>query len=256
MTKKVTHSVPIVSTVKNAIALSPLPLLGNVNDTTTDHLQFDTGHSDASANVILTSAGGLSFRIRDYCLKVVSPVFKETFALPTRGGPTELPEPSDALRVVLDEITNVDNEELPVFDTMVTAFNLAKRFEMYGPMARIKEDLHKCRDGPRMLALAWQQTPIDRPLVRTAFSWFADDMAMDGDIFRSWFSNHKRWQASPEPDNLTTDGVLESSTKAGAVAYLKAMDRCELKESPLGWKCYDWGRVPVAFSDHLDYLGR
>lgn len=117
-------------------------------------------------------------------------------------------------------------------------------------MASIKEVLHSFSEGPRMLALACQQEPIDRSLVRTAFSRFNDHLTHDSNIFRSsYFSS-----GTAAPENVTTE-FLESLTTPGAIAYVKAMDEC-LIGSRSYWRRYDWVKVPVAFIKHLDHLGR
>ncbi|KAJ9126705.1 hypothetical protein QFC24_001736 [Naganishia onofrii] len=228
-----------------------------INDKEDDvaQLRFDPAYNNPSANVIFISSDGIGFRVEDYYLKAVSPVFKEKLCLPTKGGPIRLPETSTAIHVALNEITAAEEGTDHVeFATMVSAFELAKRFDMKGPMARIKEELHDYEEGPRMLALACQQDPIDRSLVRAAFSRFEDHMSMDKEIFLSCLSNQKKSKASPDPDNLTTE-FLELLTVPGVIAFVKAMHECEI-EGRYYWKCYDWARVPVAFIKHLNRLGR
>ncbi|KAJ9106357.1 hypothetical protein QFC21_001503 [Naganishia friedmannii] len=182
---------------------------GDVDETS--QLRFDAAYNDPSANAIFNSGDGISFRVEEFYLKAVSPIFKDMFALPTKGGLVQLPETSDVIRVVLNQITGAEGEEVEAFDTMVSAFELAKRFDMKGPMASIKEELHEYWDGPKLLALACQQVPIDKPLVRTALSRFVDHMDMDSDIFRSHLDNRRKTAASPDPKNLTTNS-LESLT--------------------------------------------
>lgn len=175
-------------------------------------------------------------------------------SLPTKGGPIQLPENSRALRVVLNELTDAEKENEESLDVMSDALRLAKRFDMKGPMAKIRHELHDYQDGPGLLAVACQQNPIDRPLARTALSMFADHMRMDKAIFRFRLSNQKKGSASPEPDNLTTD-FLESLTVPGALAFVKAMNDCGI-DTRYYWKCYNWEKVPIAFMKNLDHLCR
>lgn len=173
-------------------------------------------------------------------------------SLPIEGDLIEIPDNSKAFRVALNAITDAEKENKVPLDVMVDALRLAKRFDMKCPMARIKEKLHDCCDGPRLLVVACQQTPIDRLLARTALSHFKDGMAMDGKIFRSQFSYPDTGYASPRPDNLTTD-FLKALTVSGALALVKAMDDSDVT-GEFTYKHYDWAKVPAAFVKHLTHL--
>lgn len=70
------------------------------------------------------------------CLKLShSPVFREMLSLPTRGGPIQLPETAKAIHVALDAVTGAEKAKGREFTTVVSAFELAKRFDMKGPMS-------------------------------------------------------------------------------------------------------------------------
>jgi hypothetical protein len=184
-------------------------------------------------------------------------------SLPTKGGPITLPETASSILVVLDCITYVDVESVPDFDTVVAALELAKRFDMKGPKAKIKELLHDGHHkGPRLLAFACQQNPIDRVLVRFALSLFADRMTMDDKIYRSNINNEfyrgtildaDSALASPNSNNLKI-GYLESLTTVGCIAFLKALDECEIARN--GQRRWNWPKIPEMFMKHLDHYER
>ncbi|KAJ9104037.1 hypothetical protein QFC19_004171 [Naganishia cerealis] len=171
-------------------------------------------------------------------------------SLPTKGGPIKLPNTTVDIRNLFDNLTNIEYEDVPTFQSMVEALDLAKRFYMRGVISQIKLKLHGYKDGPRLMALACQQDPIDRPLARTAFSAFKDDMHLNPDVFRLT-SRH----GAPDHTNMKTE-FLESLTTAGCYAFSQAMSECELSKDVHSRKQYDWTRVSSEFVKELDRLGR
>ncbi|KAJ9115328.1 hypothetical protein QFC24_007037 [Naganishia onofrii] len=171
-------------------------------------------------------------------------------SLPTKGEPIQLPETSEALRVVLDETTNtITTGTRPSFTDMTQALQLAKRFEMDGPTVQIQERFrHYHNDVMKLFAWACQQDPIDRYLARLALSSFSKNPYMKADptVFRP----EVRFIA-PLPRNLTS-AYIDSLTPEGYAAYSGAIDDC--KEEFDG--SLEWQKVPNAFMRQLDRLGK
>jgi hypothetical protein len=171
-------------------------------------------------------------------------------SLPTKGEPIQLPETSEALRVVLDETTNTITTDIrPSFTDMTQALQLAKRFEMDGPTVQIQERFrHYHNDVMKLFSWACQQDPIDRYLARLALSSFSKNPYMKADptVFRP----EVRFIA-PLPRNLTST-YIESLTPLGYAAYSGAIDDC--KEEFDG--SLEWQKVPNAFMRQLDRLGQ
>ncbi|KAJ9108077.1 hypothetical protein QFC19_002542 [Naganishia cerealis] len=229
-------------------------------------LVFHQSYNDPSANVVLTSADDISFRVDDFHLKsaslipyrvlvvtvctICSPVFREMPSLLAKGGPIKLPATTAVIRIVLDNLANIESKDAPSLQTMVKAWVLAKRFDLKGVIIQIKVKLHGYKDGPRLLALACQQVPIDRPLARTALSRFEMAMSKDPAVFRdTWF------HAAVDQTNMKTE-FIESLTVAGYYAFSKALTVCDLGKDAHHRRKYDWGRVPNEFIKALAFLGR
>ncbi|KAJ9106426.1 hypothetical protein QFC21_001572 [Naganishia friedmannii] len=212
-------------------------------------LIYHSLYNDPLADVVLMSTDGIGFRIHDYYLKAASPVFRDMLSLPTRVGPIQLPETSEAIRVVLDETTNIiTTGTRPSFHVMTEALQLAKRLDMKGPTVQIQERFrHYQNDVMRLFAWACQQDPVDRFLARTALSAFSNPyMKPDPEVFRPEVRS-----TTPFPKNLTPM-YIESLTTVGYAAYSRAIDDCQEEfDGSLKWQ-----KVPNAFIRHLDRLER
>ncbi|KAJ9094647.1 hypothetical protein QFC19_007860 [Naganishia cerealis] len=164
---------------------------------------------------------------------------------------SKLPDTTAGLRIVLDNLINIESKAAPSFQNMVKALDMAKKFDMKSVVIQIKAKLHGYVEGPRLLALACQQVPIDRHLARTASSQFKNFMNLDPDLFQVGLA-----YGVPDQTNMKTES-LESLTTIGCYALSKAMRECELLVKDIyGRKEYEWARVPNEFMKALDHLER
>jgi hypothetical protein len=163
-------------------------------------------------------------------------VFADMLTVSTKGGPIALPESCHVIRLVLNNITHATTTSSgDSLETLIAAYELAKRLDMIGAMAKIKEGMHGCDDWLHLLSFACSQDPIDRPLCRIALSHFEDQMRYDPGSFRSFtFESDRRAGlprlASTAPQNLTFK-FAESLTTAGYIAYSRAWEDSQVHEA-------------------------
>lgn len=194
----------------------------------------------------------------------ISPVFREMFALPTKGGPIGLPETAPQIRLVLDKLTDRDDNDKDTTSDIIAAIAFARRFQFKGAISLLTERLYGILDQPKIqndapliFAFACQTNPIDCRLAQAALYRFEDEMLFDDNVYRSvldYSLRQGRGHASPRLDNLRP-AYLESLGVIGALSYSKALDQC--RRDTLAVPCeWDWTSVPRTFAKHVKLLSR